>query len=143
MDVNYFGLLRLTQAFAPAMRERRSGVVANMLSILGHVNLPLSASYCASKAAALSLTQALRAELSPYGIQVCGVFPSAVDTRMTANSKMPKSTPDEVAAALLSAIREGSTDVFIGQARDIYARLRQDPGAVEVAMASRLPLPAA
>ena len=55
-----------------------------MLSILAHMNLPLMGSLCASKAALLSLTQALRAELAAQGTHVMAVLPGAVDTDMTA-----------------------------------------------------------
>ena len=63
MEVNYFGLLQHDpRAFSPAMRRRQQGVIVNMLSVLAHVNLPMLGSYCASKAAAMSLTEAARAE---------------------------------------------------------------------------------
>ena len=56
IEANYLGPLRVTRAFAPALIANH-GAVLNMLTILSRVNLPLMASYCASKAAALSLTQ--------------------------------------------------------------------------------------
>jgi NAD(P)-dependent dehydrogenase (short-subunit alcohol dehydrogenase family) len=140
MEANYFGILNTVRTFGPDMQAQTSGVIANVLSVLSHVNLPTSASYCASKAAALSLTQAIRAELSPFGILVCGLFPSAVDTRMTAGSPVPKSAPEEVADTLLKAIREGSESAYVGSAAGVYSRWRDDPGAIERLMASRLPM---
>ena len=63
MEVNVFGLLNMVRAFAPAMQRRRQGTIVNMLSMVSLVNVPRMATYCASKAAAYSLTQAIRAEL--------------------------------------------------------------------------------
>src|SRR6202041_365061 len=76
MDVNYFGLLRLAQEFGPAMRARGadggSSATAwvNLLSVFALSNFPPHGAYSASKAAALSLAQCLRAELAPSGVRV-------------------------------------------------------------------------
>ena len=73
MDVNYFGLLRLAQEFGPAMRSRgadgKASAVAwvNLLSIYAHANFPPHGTFSASKAAAHSLAQCLRAEMRPAG----------------------------------------------------------------------------
>jgi NAD(P)-dependent dehydrogenase (short-subunit alcohol dehydrogenase family)/uncharacterized OB-fold protein len=140
MDVNYFGLLNMIQAFAPAMQARGQGVMINMLSILGLVNLPAIGSYCASKAAAWSLTQAMRAELAPRGVRVCGVFPGAVDTRMSAATPPPKLAPKQLAIDVLKAIRDGIEDVYPGaMAERVFAAMRADPKVVEKEMSSRLP----
>jgi NAD(P)-dependent dehydrogenase (short-subunit alcohol dehydrogenase family)/uncharacterized OB-fold protein len=140
MDVNYFGLLNMIQSFAPAMRARGQGVVVNMLSILGLVSLPAIGSYCASKAAAWSLTQAARAELAPWGVRVCGVLPGAVDTRMSAATPPPKLAPKQLAIEILKAIRDGVEDVYPGpMAERVFASMRADPKAVEKEMSSRLP----
>ena len=74
--------------FEPSLRRckrRRQGVIVNMLSMVSLVNIPRMATYSASKAAAFSLTQAIRAELMPYGIHVCTMLPSATDTPMSAH----------------------------------------------------------
>ncbi len=139
MAVNYFGTLNMIRAFAPLMRERGRGVIANILSILAHANLPLCATYSASKAAAWSLTQAARAELARFGIRVHAIFPPVLDTAMAAHIPGPKMSPDDAAAEILQALREGREDAFLGAAKDGYARVREDPKAVEAAMASRLP----
>jgi len=69
IEANYLGPLRVTRAFAPALIANH-GAVLNLLTILARVNLPFMGSYCASKAAALSLTQGLRGELAPQGVHV-------------------------------------------------------------------------
>ena len=81
MEVNYLGLLRLAQAFGPAMRARGAdgGASAtawvNVLSVYALSNYPPQGTYSASKAAALSLSQCLRAEMQDAGIRVVNVFP--------------------------------------------------------------------
>jgi len=140
MDVNYFGLLNMMQAFVPAMRERGQGVIVNVLSILSLVNLPATGSYCASKAAAWSLTQAARGELAPWGVRVCGILPGAVDTRMSATIPPPKLAPRQLANAVLKAIRDGVEDAYPGaMAERIFASMREDAKTVEKEMSARLP----
>jgi NAD(P)-dependent dehydrogenase (short-subunit alcohol dehydrogenase family) len=140
MAVNYFGLLNLIRAFTPPMRARRHGVVINMLTILCHANLPMSGSYCASKAAAYSLTQAVRAELAAPNVRVCGILPGPVDTRMSAKSPPPKLAPAELASAVIAAVREGVEDIYPGAAAErMYAAFRADPKALEKTLAARLP----
>ena len=69
IEINYLAPLRVTKAFAPALIKNK-GAVLNILTILARVNLPFMGSYCASKAACLSLTQGLRGELTPKGVRV-------------------------------------------------------------------------
>ena len=59
IDVNYFGVLRMVRAFAPDMVENGDGLIVNVASQLGKVNLPVIGTYCATKAALLSLSQAM------------------------------------------------------------------------------------
>ena len=68
MDVNYFGLLNMCRAFAPQMTARRAGLIVNMLSSASLSPVPRMGSYCASKAAAWSLTRCLRAEVEADGV---------------------------------------------------------------------------
>jgi hypothetical protein len=139
MEVNFFGLLAMVRAFAPAMQRRRQGVIVNMLSMVSLVNVPRMATYCASKAAAYSLTQAMRAELAPYGIHVCAMLPSATDTAMTAHLSVPKLAPSTVADAVIAAIRDEVEDAHEGLIHgDLYQALRTDPKAVERQMAAKL-----
>ena len=110
MEVNYFGLLNVARAFAPAMQARRQGVIVNMLSMVSLVNIPRMATYSASKAAAFSLTQAIRAELTPYGIHVCTMLPSATDTPMSAHLTVQSSAGDRCRRGDSTAIRDGVED---------------------------------
>lgn len=138
MDTNYFGLLRLAQEFAPAMRARgadgQSSAVAwvNLLSIFALSNFPPHGTYSASKAAALSLAQGLRAELAPMGIRVINVFPGPIDDEWSEALLPPKIAPARLAAAILDALRHGAEDVYPGEvAQDWLARWRDNPKALE------------
>ena len=136
IEINYLAPLRLTRAFAPALTRNR-GVVLNVLTILARVNLPLMGSYCASKAAALSLTQGLRGELGPKGVRVIAAMPGAVDTRMTAGLPIPKMAPAEAAAEILDGFEAGEEDIYVGEmARGLAQGLAHDPKAVERQLAS-------
>ena len=138
--VNYLGSLRMIRAVAPGMRARGSGIVVNLLTVLAHVNLPMMGSYCASKAAGLSMTQGVRAELAPWGVRVVGIFPGATDTRMTANLPPPKMPPAAVARAVVEAITSGKEDSFPGDmATGLHEKLRADAKAVEHELAGMLP----
>jgi NAD(P)-dependent dehydrogenase (short-subunit alcohol dehydrogenase family) len=136
IEANYLGPLRVTRAFAPALIANH-GAVLNLLTILARVNLPFMGSYCASKAAALSLTQGLRGELAPQGVHVAGALPGAVDTRMTAGLSIPKMTPAEAATEILDGYESGEEDIYVGEmARGIAQGLAHDPKAVERQLAS-------
>ena len=136
IEANYLGPLRVTRAFAPALIKNH-GAVLNVLTILARVNLPFMGSYCASKAAALSLTQGLRGELAPQGVHVAGALPGAVDTRMTAGLSIPKMTPAEAATEILDGYESGEEDIYVGEmARGIAQGLAHDPKAVERQLAS-------
>lgn len=84
-DVNFFGLALLTQECLPLLRATR-GRVINLSSVLGFATLPLSSAYCASKYAVEGLSEALRYELSPFGVQVTLIEPGGFATRFTDSS---------------------------------------------------------
>ena len=133
MEVNYFGLLRMSRAFAPILAANGGGTLINLLSILARMASPAGGGYSASKAAALSLTQAVRAELQAQGTRVIGVLPGYVDTAMAEGVSAPKIQPSEVVRATLEALlTDDVDDVYPGeQASQIAAWLQQDPKAVE------------
>ena len=79
-DTNIFGSLAITRAFLPAMRARRSGRVVNISSVLGRFTLPGTGVYAATKYALEAISDALRVELAPFGIDVVLVEPGIVDT---------------------------------------------------------------
>ncbi len=138
MEVNYFGTLRMIRAFVPFMQRRGSGTIVNIMSIGSHMCYPTMGSYCASKAALHALTQALRAEISRFGIKIVGVFPPAVDTQMTSHLSIPKIPPAQVAAEVVTGILEGRDDIFVGEASKLYDEFRRDPKLVEQKLAARI-----
>jgi NAD(P)-dependent dehydrogenase (short-subunit alcohol dehydrogenase family) len=85
-DTNVFGLLAVTRAFVPAMRERGAGRVVNVGSIMGRVAMPLLGAYNASKHAVAAATDALRMELAPFGVTVVLVEPGAIRTGFAARA---------------------------------------------------------
>ncbi len=136
IETNYLAPLRVTRAFASTLINNR-GAVLNLLTILARVNLPFMGSYCASKAAALSLTQGLRGELAPKGVRLVAAMPGAVDTRMTAVLSIPKMTVAAAAAEILDGVEAGEEDIYVGDmARGLAQGLAHDPKAVERQLAS-------
>jgi NAD(P)-dependent dehydrogenase (short-subunit alcohol dehydrogenase family) len=132
MDVNYFGALGMARALAPAMIERGEGMIVNIATAFAKVNLPLVGTYCASKAALLSLGQAMRAYLSDKGLQVMTVMPTTIDTDMSKGANVPKMTTEFVAGEILRHIREETIDPPIGaEAQGILDGLLKDPQAME------------
>src|SRR3954471_600340 len=115
MEVNYFGLLRMCRAFAPILAANGGGTLINLLSILSRVSSPSSGSYSASKAAAFSLTQAVRAELQAQGTRVIGVMPGYVETDMTERINAPKIQAIDVVRATLAALQTGEEEVYPGE----------------------------
>jgi NAD(P)-dependent dehydrogenase (short-subunit alcohol dehydrogenase family) len=132
IEVNYLGALRMVRAFAPAMTEHGDGMIVNIATILAKVNLPIVATYCATKAALLSLGQGLRAYLADKGVRVITIMPSTIDTDMSRGAEVPKLTKEFVAGEILRHIREETIDPPIGaEAEGIHESLMKDPLAVE------------
>ncbi len=80
METNYFGTVRCIQAVLPSMRERRSGCIINVTSILGQIYWNFQSPYCASKAAIEALSECLAQEVQPYNIRVKLVKPGVTET---------------------------------------------------------------
>lgn len=140
MEVNYFGTLSMCRAFAPILKANGGGAIVNMLSILGRINFPINASYCASKAAGFIMTQGIRAELAAQNTLVIGVMPGTVDTAVSQDFPPPKVAPEVVAQEALQAVIGQVEDVYPGeQAKEMAAQLLKDPKALEKAMAMMLP----
>jgi NAD(P)-dependent dehydrogenase (short-subunit alcohol dehydrogenase family)/uncharacterized OB-fold protein len=138
MDIRYLGLVRLAQAFGPAMASRGADGVnsaaafVNLLSVHALVNWPAYGSYSATEAACLSAAQCLRAELRPGGVKVMNVFFGPLETDWFQTIPPPKVTPAALANAVVDALKMGLEDVFVGDvAEDIRARLAVNPKAVE------------
>jgi NADP-dependent 3-hydroxy acid dehydrogenase YdfG/predicted lipoprotein with Yx(FWY)xxD motif len=91
-DTNVIGLLRVTRAVLPSMRQQHDGLIINIGSILGRVTFPFTGIYGASKFAVEALTDSLRYELSQLGVEVVEVQPSAYPTNFFTNIQTPART---------------------------------------------------
>jgi NAD(P)-dependent dehydrogenase (short-subunit alcohol dehydrogenase family)/uncharacterized OB-fold protein len=138
MDVNYLGLLRLAQEFAPLFKARAADQPANaiawvnLLSIFALANYPAHGTYSASKAAAFSLSQALRAELRPAGVRVINLLPGPIDDDWDQLEMPPKLSPASLASAVVEALKGSVEDVYPGDvAQDWLARHLDNPKALE------------
>lgn len=140
-QTNFYGVLDLTRAALPALtRSAKAGrqpALVNVLSVVSLASMVGLGGYSASKAAAMSLTQSLRAELGKQGIDVHAVFPGPVDTDMTKGIEMPKSTPASVAAAIVAGLQRGDIDISPDpMSTDVLAAWKASPKAVEQMFAS-------
>jgi NAD(P)-dependent dehydrogenase (short-subunit alcohol dehydrogenase family) len=109
---NYVGTLRTTRAFVPVIERNGGGAVVNVLTLIALAPVPAMAGYSASKAAAHSMTQALRAEVASRGIHVLGAYPGGIDTDMLAGVEAVKAAPRTVAERIVAALVAEQTVVF-------------------------------
>lgn len=131
MEVNYFGTLAVSRAFAPVL-EGNGGALVNVLSVVSLASMPGLGGYNASKAAAWSLTQSLRGELGKRGIAVFSVFPGPIDTDMAKDLPMEKTSPRVVAQEVLAGLEAGAEDVFPDpMAKQVYAGWSTDHKEIE------------
>ena len=93
METNFFGPMRMARAFAPVLRDNGGGALVNVLSVLSFISMPQGATYSASKAAAWSLTNALRIELRRQGTLVVAVHAGFIDTDMAAGVSRGEDQP--------------------------------------------------
>ena len=143
MDINYFGLLRLAQEFGPALKGRsadgttHAAAWVNLLSVYALSNYPPHGTFSASKAAAYSLAQCLRAEMRPSGIRVINVFPGPIDDEWNQNQPPPKVGPAALASAIVRALKEGIEDIYPGDvAQEWVERWRDNPKVLERELAA-------
>jgi NAD(P)-dependent dehydrogenase (short-subunit alcohol dehydrogenase family) len=132
MDVNYFGLLRVTQAFAPALAANGGGSIVNLSSVVGLTAFAPFVSYSASKAAVRSLIQSARVSLAGQGTQIIGVYPGPIDTDMAADLPFDKTSPEHVANAILDGVESGADDVYPDPfSQDFGSRFEESPAGLE------------
>ena len=112
LEVNFFGPLLVSRAFAPVLARNGGGAILNVLSALSWISLPRSSTYSASKAAAWSLTNGLRVELRAQKTQVVAMHVGFVETDMTAGLDVPKAKADDVVRRVLDAVEAGAEEVL-------------------------------
>lgn len=114
MEVNVYGLMRIAQAFAPVLKANGGGALAQLNSIGSMKSFPDIATYCASKAASYSITQALRDLLQEQGTRVVSVHPGPIATDMADSAGMREmAEPAElVPQAIIAALESGDFHAF-------------------------------
>ena len=138
MEVNYFGLMRLAQAFGPAMASRTAdGVNAsvawvNILSVHALSTQPEFGCFSASNAAARSLSQSLRADFRASGIRVMNLYCGPTEEEWYQPLPPPKVTPKAIAHTLVGGLQYGLEETYCGDvAKDIFERFRDNPLILE------------
>lgn len=125
IDVNVFGLMRMAQAFAPVLAKTGgdSGTALVQLNSVASLrSFPPFATYCASKAASYSLTQALRDLLAEQGTHVVSVHPGPIATDMADEAGLEDADPPEkVAEAMVAALAAGEFHVFPDKMAEQFA----------------------
>jgi NAD(P)-dependent dehydrogenase (short-subunit alcohol dehydrogenase family) len=111
LAVNLYGPYDVTQAFLPALTESR-GAIVNVVSLAAWASVPVMPAYSVSKAAAFSLSQALRALLAGRGVSVHAAMLGPVDTDMTRGLEIPKSSPESVARGIFDGVENGEDEIF-------------------------------
>ena len=110
---NVHGTLAVIRAFLPVLERAPGGAtVVNVLSLTSLASFPALGGYSASKAAAYSVTQALRPELKAKRIELLAVLPGPIDTDMVRALPMPKASPAEAARGVLAGIARGDEEIF-------------------------------
>lgn len=149
IQVNLLGLIWMTQALLPQMIERRSGHIINMASLAGWVAPPTYSVYSATKFGVRGFTEALRREVSVYGVHVSGIYPGAVDTEFGTQARIRRQTgittpsrrrlsANAVAQAVLRLAQRPRRMVILpGYMRWIVALNVISPGLVEWAIRKR------
>jgi NAD(P)-dependent dehydrogenase (short-subunit alcohol dehydrogenase family) len=127
LEVNYLGLVAMTQAFAPVLAANGGGAFINVLSVVSWVGMPHLATYSASKSAAWGFTNAARVELKRQDTQVVAVHVGFVDTDLTAGFDVDKIAPQAVAISALDALEAGSSEAVVDDfSRNVKAGLHDD-----------------
>lgn len=111
-EVNFFGIVRTTDAFAPILKANGGGAIVNVLSVASFTGSADWRGYAASKAAAWSLTKSTRDALQEQGTNVIAVHAGFIDTDMAASVDAPKITPEDVVSQVLQAIENGDDEVL-------------------------------
>ena len=138
LDSGYLGLLRLAQAFGPAMRFRGADGVnsacawVNVFSIYAQMPWPAYGAYSAAQAAMLGASMSLRGELRSGGVRVVHIFTGPTEDEWFQPLPPPKVAHGQIANAVVDALRRGIEEAWVGDvAQDFRERLQQNPKALE------------
>ena len=109
-DTNFFSIIRLIQEVGPTMRKQSSGTIVNVSSVVGRIGFPASPAYISSKFALEGLSESLRFELAPFGIDVVIIEPGVIKTNFMKNMKMaekygPESVYMDITDKVVSGVK--------------------------------------
>src|SRR5712675_1634999 len=111
MAINFIGMIKVTQAFLPLL-TRSKGAIVNNLSLAALAALPVIPAYSIAKAAALNMTQSLRAILAGQGVMVHAVILGPIDTDMNRGFEIPKASTESAAQGVFDGLEKGEEDIF-------------------------------
>ena len=121
-ETNFFGMLRMSKAFAPVLAANGGGALLNVLSIVSWMNGGQLAAYAASKSAAWSLTNSLRHELAAQKTQVLALHMAFVDTDLVRAIDGPKASPEEIVKRALDGLESGLDEVLADERTKLVKR---------------------
>ena len=109
-ETNFFSIIRLIQKVAPIMRKQNSGNIVNISSVAGRIGFPVSPAYISSKFALEGLSESLRFELMPFGINVIIIEPGVIKTNFFDSMKLSEksqqdSTYKEITDKVISGVK--------------------------------------
>jgi len=104
-SINFLGVVRMTRAFLPLLKERPEALIVNMSSVFGLVAPPGQTAYSASKFAVRGFSESLRHELQETGVRVCVVHPGGVATSIADNARVPKDADEEAVGERRESLR--------------------------------------
>lgn len=138
-DVNVFGVHRVSRAVLPHMRERGSGLLLQVSSLLGRVTIPFHGPYNASKWALEAMSENYRVELSGFGVDVAIIEPGGFETPFADSLLRPSDQGGDVA---LNAMQEQAEGFLYGFGEALAANPAQNPQNVADAIVNVIETPA-
>jgi NADP-dependent 3-hydroxy acid dehydrogenase YdfG len=131
MGINFWGVVYGTKAFLPLLRQSKQGHLINISSVFGMISVPTQSAYNAAKFAVRGFTEALRQELADTNVHVCCVHPGGIKTNIARASrggpphvsaqergdafeKMARTTPEQAAEKIITAIEKRKKQLLIG-----------------------------
>ena len=107
-ETNFFSVVRMIQKVAPIMRKQGTGDIVNISSIAGRIGFPVSTAYISSKFAIEGLSESLRYELGPFGVDVIIIEPGVIKTNFFDSMKTAKKADDaykEITEKVISGVK--------------------------------------
>jgi len=132
LEVNLFGVLRLTNKLLPSLKTKKEAAIVTVGSVVSFASMPVIGTYSISKVAIHSAIQSYRSLLADSPILVAGVYPGPIDTDMAKDFEMDKGKPKDVADVISQGIENGVEYIFPDEmAKQAGSAYLSDPLAVE------------